>query len=198
MTTLDLIGYKRETLNKAETKKIRLKGHVPCVLYGLKNENIHFHVPAILFKELIYTQKVNFINMDIEGDEYSCILQDAQFHPVSENILHVDFLILHEKKKIKMDIPIRFVGISPGVIKGGKLSSRLQSIKVESFPQNMPQEIEVSIEGLELGQSVKISSLKPKNYTILNNFQIPIATILIPRSLRSTEAKEETVEVEQD
>lgn len=191
MKTLDLIAYKRNGFKKADTKKIRAEGHIPTVLYGNKQENIHIYVPAILFRDLVYTNKIHFVNLDVEGSEYWCILQDIQFHPVSEAILHADFLVLDKTKPIKMNVPIRFVGTSPGIMKGGKLQQKLRSIQVKSLPQHMPEFIEVSIDGLDLGQSIKIAKLETQDYSIVNNPQIPIASIQIPRSLRSAATKAE-------
>ena len=190
METIDLIGYKREDLGKKYSKKLRAEGSVPCVLYG-KDENKHFHTPMILFRELIYTPEVKFVNMDIEGEEHLCILQDAQFHPVSETILHADFLALQDDKKVKMDIPIKFTGTSPGIQQGGKLSQKLRSIKVEALPKDMPDVITVDITGLVLGKSVKIGDLPEADYTILNSPLVTIGSVTIPRSLRSAQSKGE-------
>jgi len=195
MKTLDLIGYNRQELGKKTAKKLREDSQVPCVLYGKEGqEPLHFSVPMILFRELVYTPEVHFVKMDIEGDEHMCILQDVQFHPVSEIIMHADFLALNDDKTVKMDIPTTYSGTSPGMQKGGKLVTKLRKIKVEALPKDMPDKIEVSIEGLELGKSVKVGNLEQESYTILNNPLITIATIEIPRALKSAQSKEETEE----
>ena len=191
MKTLDLIGYHREVGGKkSELTKLRTEGSVPCVLYG-GEENVHFHTPEILFRELVYTPNVSFVNMDIEGTEYKCILQDVQFHAVSEQILHADFLLLSDDKEVKMDIPVKFVGNAPGVQQGGKLVTKLRKVSVSALPANMPEFIEVSIDGLELGRSIKIGQLEPKDYTILNHPMVTIGTISIPRALKSAQSKGE-------
>ncbi len=183
-----MIGYKRNELGTKRSKALRAEGNVPCVLYG-SDENVHFYTPMILFRDLVYTPNVYFVNMDIEGTEYKCILQDIQFHPVSEVILHADFLLLQDDKEVKMEIPVSFVGTSPGLQKGGKLVTKLRKIKVRSLPQNMPDNIEVSIEGLELGKSVKVGSIPADNFTILNNPLVTVASVEIPRALRSAQSK---------
>lgn len=188
MNTLELIGYKRKVLGKKEAKRLRSEAQVPCVLYGGK-ENVHFYTPMILFRELVYTPKVHFVNMDVEGKMYDCILQDIQFHPVSEVILHADFLLLQEDKEVKMEIPIHFSGRSKGLQEGGKLVQKLRKIKVRALPKNMPNSIEISIEGLALGKSVKVASIDAKDYTILNNPLITVASIEVPRTLRSVQSK---------
>ena len=125
MKTIDLIGYKRDVQGKKMVKALRQDAQVPCVLYGGK-DTVHFHMPMILFRDLVYTPEVYLVNLNIEGDEYHCILQDIQFHPVSEIILHADFLQLFDDKKVKVEIPVKFSGTSPGIQKGGKLISKLK------------------------------------------------------------------------
>ena len=120
MRKLEIIGYKRANLGKSESKSLRAEGNVPCVIYGGEKQ-IHFFAPAIQFRELVYTPNVYFVTLNIEGEEIQCILQDIQFHPVSEIILHADFLQLFDEKSVKMDIPVNLVGTSPGVIDGGVL-----------------------------------------------------------------------------
>jgi len=197
MRTVEIIGYKRANLGKSASQALREEGNVPCVLYGGK-EQIHFYAPMYLFKDLIYTPEVAFINLNIEGDEYKAILQDAQFHPVSEVILHADFLELFEDKLIKMDVPVKFTGNSPGIIKGGKLIPKLRKISIKAFPQNMPESITVDISKLDLGKSVKVNSIKEEDFEVLNNKQVSIASVEIPRALRggagASEEEEEGLE----
>lgn len=191
MRTLDLVGYHRSDIGTTAAKKLRAEALVPCVLYGGEGDNVHFSVPMILFRDLVYTPEAAFVNMDIEGTEYKCILKDIQFHPVSEIILHADFLLLSDNKPVKMDIPVRFTGTSPGLQKGGKLGVKSRKLKVVALPNEMPDYIEVSVAGLELGQSVKVSSIKQEGFTILNNKSVTVGSINIPRSLRSAQTKGE-------
>jgi large subunit ribosomal protein L25 len=190
MKTLEIIGYQRANLGKQEAKRLRGEGMVPCVLYG-GTDQVHFYSPMILFRELVYTPDLYFVHLNIEGAEYNAVIQEAQFHPVSDMILHVDFLQLFEEKPIKMEVPITFVGDAPGVVKGGKLLPKLRTIKVKALPRDMPETIEVSISNLDLGKSVKIRELEEKNYTILNSPSVSIATIEIPRGLRGAAAEAE-------
>lgn len=191
MKTLDLIGYNRTDIGKKTSKDLRRDGNVPCVMYGGGEENVHFHTPMILFRDLVYTPEVAFVNMDIEGTEYKCILQDVQFHPVSEIILHADFLRLYDDVPVVMEIPVTFVGTSPGLQKGGKLATKLRKIKVKALPNNMPESVEVSLEGLELGQSVKVGTVNAENFEILSGNNVTIASVTIPRALRSAQSKGE-------
>ncbi|MBC6697705.1 50S ribosomal protein L25/general stress protein Ctc [Hymenobacter sp. BT190] len=183
MKSLEIVGFKRANLGKKDAKAIRLESYVPCVLYG-GAEQVHFSAPAILFRELLYTPEVHIVDLNVEGTHYSAIVQDAQFHPVNEMLLHVDFLELKEGKEVKMEVPVKYVGVSPGVLAGGKLVSKLRKIKVRATPENLPEYVEVDISELGLGKSIKVSKVVPNNYTILTNEQAPIATVAIPRALK--------------
>ncbi|PRY13195.1 LSU ribosomal protein L25P [Pontibacter ummariensis] len=189
MKTLEIIGFKRANLGKQQAKDLRNESYVPGVLYG-GGDQVHFYAPAILFRDLIYSPEVYEVDLNIEGTHYRAILQDAQFHPVNDMLLHVDFLELQEGKPVKMDIPVKFVGTSPGVILGGKLAVKLRSLKVKALPANLPDYVEVDISDLELGKSIKVSKVQTQNYEVLTNPNSPIATVTIPRALKSAQAEE--------
>ena len=189
MKTLEIIGFKRANLGKQQSKELRNESYVPGVLYG-NGEQVHFYAPVILFRDLIYSPEVYEVDLNIEGAHYRAILQDAQFHPVNEMLLHVDFLQLQDDKPVKLDIPVKFVGTSPGVIAGGKLSVKLRTLKVKALPANLPDYVEVDISDLELGKSIKVAKVKPENYEVLTNPNAPIATVTIPRALKSAQTEE--------
>ena len=199
MKTLEIIGYNRANLGKKEAKALRADGHVPSVLYG-GDEQVHFSAPMILFRELIYTQEGHFVNLNIEGKEYRAILQDVQFHPVSEVLLHADFLLLVAGKPIKMDIPVHFIGTSPGVLAGGSLVKKRRSLTILALPKNMPEHIDVDLELLDFGRAIKVSEVITENYEILDAPQASIAVVEVPRALRGKtdeeEMEEEVEEVE--
>lgn len=183
MKTIEIIGFKRANLGKKESKQLRLDSNVPCVLYGGKDQ-IHFYAPMFLFRDLVYTPNAHKVGLVIENTTYECILQEIQYHPVNEMILHADFLQLNAEKEVKMEIPVKFEGVAPGVQKGGKLVQKLKKIKVKSLPGNLPEFIDVDISTLELNKSVKVGDIKPQNYTILNNLNLPIASVEVPRALK--------------
>ncbi len=189
MKTLEIIGFKRANLGKQQSKELRNESFVPGVLYG-NGEQVHFYAPAILFRDLIYSPEVYEVDLNVEGTHYRAVLQDAQFHPVNEMLLHVDFLQLQDDKAVKLDIPVKFVGTSPGVIAGGKLSVKLRALKVKALPANLPDYVEVDISDLELGKSIKVSKVTPDNYEILTNPNSPIATVTVPRALKSAQMEE--------
>ena len=183
MKTLEIIGYKRANLGKSDSKKLREDGQVPCVLYG-GGEQIHFYAPMILFRELVYTANAYFVTLNIEGTTYQAIMQDIQFHPVSEVILHVDFLKLFEDKLVKMDIPVNFVGQSPGVANGGTLIAKKRKLKIAALPKDMPDHVDVDLSELDFGKAVKVNSLEEQNYQILESKIASIAVVEVPRALR--------------
>ena len=145
----------------------------------------------ILFREVVYTSDAHFVHLNIEGKQIECILQDIQFHPVSETILHADFLQLFESKNIKMDIPVHFVGKSAGVTKGGTLIKKRRTLKVNALPQNMPDFINVDITALDFGRAIKVHEVESENYDILDTAQASIAVVEIPRALRGKTGNEE-------
>lgn len=183
MKQLEIVGYKRANLGKKASKDLRAEAQVPCVLYG-GTEQVHFSSPMILFRDLLYTPDVYEVTLNIEGAIYKAILQEAQFHPVSETILHVDFLQIVEGKPITVEVPLKFEGNSPGVQKGGKLVQKLRKVKMRGMATDIPDYVRVDITDMDLGKSVKVSQLKVDNVTVLNNPSLPVATIDIPRSLR--------------
>lgn len=138
----------------------------------------------ILFRDLVYSPEVYEVDLNVEGNHYRAIMQDIQFHPVNEMLMHVDFLLLNDEKEVKIDIPVKFMGVSPGVQMGGKLVTKLRKLKVKALPADLPDYVEVDISDLELGKSVKVNKLKATNFTILTNPQSPIATVAIPRALK--------------
>jgi large subunit ribosomal protein L25 len=183
MKTVEIVGYKRANLGKSESKRLRQEGNVPCVLYG-GGQQIHFYAPMILFRELVYTNEAHFVHLNIEGDEYKAILQEVQFHPVSEIILHADFLKIDENRKIKMNIPTRLVGRAPGVDKGGLLVRKRATLKVYGYPKDMPDHIDVDVSTLDFHHAVKVGDMKIPGLEFLDPKQSPIAAVEVPRAAK--------------
>lgn len=184
MKKLEIVGFKRDTLGTKSAKDLRLASSVPCVLYGGGKAATHFHVPMMLFRDLLYTEKIYEVELNIEGEIHRAIVQDSQFHPVNEMILHVDFLAIDPEKPIKVEVPIKFVGTSPGVLRGGKLVQKLRKVRLLGLADNIPDYVTVDVSGLELGQSFKVKGVSVDNCEVLNNPSNPLATIDIPRALR--------------
>jgi large subunit ribosomal protein L25 len=190
MRRVEIIGFKRANLGKTESKAIRLRGDVPCVLYGGDNQ-VHFYAPAIQFRDVLYTPEPCFIDLNVEGDLYQAIVQDSQYHPVNEMLLHVDFLQLFTGKTIKMEIPVVMEGTSPGVKSGGALVVKKPKLLVKALPKNMPASISIDISILKLGKSTKVGALTPTDYEIMTSPLVTIASVTIPRALKGASLTDE-------
>ena len=190
MKTIAITGHPREKLGKQAAKRLRREANALCVLYGAR-ESLPFYTPMALLRDLVYTPNAYFVHLTLEDTVYTCILQDIQFHPVSEMILHVDFLRISDDKKIKMQIPTALTGQAPGVIKGGMLVRKLRALLVLAYPKDMPENIQVDVSKLELGQMVRAGELPPQRYAVLLSPTIPLASVEIPRALRSAADKAE-------
>lgn len=185
MKKLEIVGYRRANLGRNEAQDLRAQGHVPSVLYG-GTAQVHFYSPAMLFRDLITSGDAFEVTLNIEGDLYQAILQDTQFHPVSDMILHADFLEIVPGKEIKVDVPIKLTGTATGVIKGGKLNQKLRKLRVQGLAENIPEYINLNVKDLDLGKSIKVSAIELKGFTILSQAAIPVASVDIPRALRGT------------
>lgn len=183
MKTVEIIGYRRANLGKSDAQKVREEGMVPCVLYGGK-EQVHFSAPAILFRDLVYTNQAHFVHMNIEGEEAQAILQEVQFHPVSEIILHADFLRIEKDRKIKMQIPVNLVGQAPGVSKGGALVRKRAALKVYGLPKDMPDHIDVNVSELDFHHAIKVGDMKIDNLEFLDPKAAAIAAVEVPRAAK--------------
>ena len=186
MKTVEIIGYRRANLGKSGSQKLRDEGLVPCVLYG-GDEQIHFYSPMILFREVVYTNEAHFVHLNIEGEECQAILQEVQFHPVSEIILHADFLKISEDRKVKMNIPIRLVGEAPGVVKGGALVRKRAALKVYGFPKDMPDHIDVDVSTLDFHHAIKVADMKMEKLDFLDPKHASIAVVEVPRAAKILE-----------
>lgn len=184
MKVVSLSGSLRGNVGKKDAKAQRKAGKVPCVIYGGK-EQIHFSADDTSFKPILYTPFSNLIKIDVDGKEYLTILQDLQSHPVSDRILHADFLELNPAKPVIIPVPILVTGVSPGVLLGGKLIKKFRKLKIKALIPNLPNEIEVSISKLDIGQSIRVSDLKLDNVEFLD---IPSAIVVSVISTRNVEA----------
>jgi large subunit ribosomal protein L25 len=169
MKSITIKGSKRESVGKVATKALRNADKVPCVLYGGENP-LHFSANELDFSKLVYTPSAHTVVLDIEGDQkVNAILQDIQFHPVSDKILHVDFYQLFDDKEVSMDIPVTIEGSAPGVmLEGGTLVVSKRKIKVKALPNNLPDFITVDISELKLGGKISVIDLEADAFTILH------------------------------
>ncbi|MBP0902658.1 50S ribosomal protein L25/general stress protein Ctc [Mariniflexile gromovii] len=168
MKSITINGSQRESVGKKATKALRNAGQVPCVLYG-GDKPVHFSAEELAFSNLVYTPNAHTVVIALEnGDKFNAILQDIQFHPVTDKILHIDFYQLFEDKEIAMDIPVVFVGNSRGVKNGGVLRKNRRSLRVKALPANLPDFIEADITPLKIGSKLYITTLENDAYKFLH------------------------------
>jgi large subunit ribosomal protein L25 len=187
MTSIELNGQPRTDFGKKATSLIRKEGKVPCVMYGGK-ENTHFVVEYSDLNDVVFTDKFNTVKVTVDGKTSTAILKDADFHPTTDRILHVDFQELVEGTPVKVQIPVKLTGFAIGVKAGGKLELSLRKLAVKAQPSQLISEIELDVTPIDLGKSLKVRDLKT-DLEVLNPGGIPIAKVIIPRSMRSAATK---------
>jgi len=184
MKKTEIVGYNRANLGRQASQELRGQGMVPCVLYG-GTDQVSFYAPAYLFRDLLFTPDVYEVSINIEGKIYTGILQDSQYHPTNDQIIHADFLEITPDKVIKVEVPIKLDGPSEGQKKGGKLVQKMQKLRLQGPAKNIPDYINVDIKDLDLGKSIKVASIAEiEGVKILDSASNPVAIISIPRSLR--------------
>ncbi len=167
MKSISITGSKRESVGKKATKALRNAGQVPCVVYG-GNEPLHFNAPELAFKDLVYTADAHTVEIELDGKKINAILQDIQFHPVTDNILHIDFYQIFEGKEVTMDIPVHIVGNSKGVRNGGVLRKTNRVLRVKALPKNLPDYLEADITELKIGSKLYVGKLASDDFTIMH------------------------------
>jgi large subunit ribosomal protein L25 len=187
MKTITIEGQMRTGFGKTATRQLRSQELVPGVIYGGEQE-INFYAPAVAFKNLVYTPSFQLAEVKLDGKTYKTILKDLQFDKVNDHLIHVDLLELVEDKKVIANIPLKFVGSSKGVKDGGKLITKMKSLKVKTYPKYLKEQIEVNVDNLELNGNIRVEDVKVDNYEILNSPRIPVASVVLTRQLKQEEA----------
>ena len=186
MKQIELKGSKREVIGKKATKELRKEGKVPGVLYGGK-EVKHFIIEEKQLKALVYTPNVYTISLDIDGEKVEAILQDIQFHPVSDRIMHIDLLQIFADKPVIIEIPVKLNGFAEGVKAGGQLSLEQRKLRVKALPANLPDTLDINIDHLKLGDSVQVGSLSFENLELLNAKNSVVAAVKLTRAARAAQ-----------
>jgi large subunit ribosomal protein L25 len=182
MKSITIKGSQRESVGKVATKALRNAGMVPCVIYGGENP-VHFSAEERAFKGLVYTPEAHTVVIELEGGKkFDGILQDIQFHPVSDKILHVDFYNLDAAKEITMEVPVKITGTSPGVLLGGVLRLNQRKLKVRALPANLPDFVEANISELEMGNKLYVTKLAAEKYKILHPDNTVVCQVRISRA----------------
>ena len=184
MQTITIEGQLRTGLGKTATRQLRSEGKVPGVIYGGARE-LNFSAPVTAFKTLVYTPDFQLAEVKLDGTTYRCILKEIQFDKVTDALNHLDFLELVEDKKVIATIPLKFTGAAKGVKDGGKLITKMKSLKVKTLPKYLRENIEVDLTNLELNGNIRVEDVKAANYEILNSPRIPVASIVLTRAVET-------------
>jgi len=186
MKTIEIKGSFRTDLGKKSSKQIRKAGDVPCVIYG-KEKNIHFHAPELSFKNLIYTPEAHLVKLSLDNKEINVVLKDIQYHPVSDKILHADFIEIFDNKPVIMGVPIKITGDSVGVIAGGKLSIKRRNLKIKGLPKDLPEHLTIDITNLKIHDGVKVGDLSFDKIELLDPKKSMVLTIATSRVAAKSE-----------
>lgn len=186
MKTISINGSLRKELGNKNAKELRKAGNVPCVIYGGK-ENIHFYAHENSFKSLVYTADAHLVNLNIEGNEKSAVLKEIQFHPVTDRIIHADFVEVFPDKPVVINIPIKVFGDSVGILAGGKLRIRRRSLKVKGFAKDLPEVLPIDITEVKIHQSIKVGELSYDNLELLDPKKSMVLAVATSRVAQKTE-----------
>ena len=174
MKSIKIKGSERESVGKKATKALRNAGQVPCVVYG-GEKPLHFSAEELAFRDLVYTPAAHTVEVDLGHGKVRAIMQDIQFHPVTDKILHIDFYQLFDDKEVTMNIPVRLEGNAPGVRAGGRLLFRKRKLAIKALPDNLPDYFDVDISKLKIGDNITVESLLKDEFTILH----PDTTVVV-------------------
>jgi len=189
MKTIEIKGKFRNGLGKKETKKIRQEGNVPCVIYG-KEKNIHFYAHENSFKNLVYTHEAHLVDLNIEGQDIKAVLHDMQFNPVTDSIMHADFVQIFDDRPVIIEVPVTVTGESVGVKAGGKLIVKKRHLKVKGFAADLPEYLIVDVTELKIHHSIKVGDLSYPKIELLDPKKTTVVSVSTSRVALKTEEEE--------
>ena len=194
MKSITIKGSERESVGKKSTKALRNAGKIPCVVYG-GEKPLHFSADELAFKNLVYTANAHTVKVDLDGDKkVKAVMQDVQFHPVTDKILHIDFYQLFDDKPVTMDIPVRLQGNSPGVRNGGRLLFRKRKLSIKALPDNLPDFFDIDISELMIGDNISVETLLNDDFTILHPESTVVVQVKTARAAIVEEVEEDDEE----
>jgi large subunit ribosomal protein L25 len=197
MKTISISAEKRTGLGKKSTRDLRKAGHVPCVMYG-GAEVIHFHAHENSFRNLIYTHNAFLVEIKINGESHKAVMHELQFHPVTDRLIHIDFVEVFDHKPVTMEIPVRLTGESNGIKSGGKPRQRRRVLKVRGLVEHMPDTLDIDITNVEIGDVIKIGDLSYDHLEILDPKRSMVFAVVSSRvSMKGMEIIEPEVEGEE-
>lgn len=189
MKSIEISAKLRENLGKKDSNKLRKSDNIPCVLYGTE-KNIHFYADVPQFRHLIYTPDAKYAKIMIDGVEHKAIVKDIQLHPVSDKILHIDFLNIYDDKPITVSLPVRVEGFAKGVQDGGKLYQDARRLKIKGLLKDFIEEVVIDVTNLSIGKSIKVSDLQLNNLTVVELPNKNVASVKVTRVAKEAETAE--------
>lgn len=189
MKTLELNAVPRNDFGKKAAKDIRNTGFIPCVLYG-GEETHHFQIKEEELRALLYTPEVFMAKLNLEGKSYNAVLKEAQFHPVKDTVLHLDFLQVFEDKPVMVELPVKLHGLAAGVRAGGKLSLDMRKLKVKGIYTNIPECLDIDVTNIELGKTIQVGSLNFEGLEMMNAKNAVVCAVKLTRAARGAAEQE--------
>jgi large subunit ribosomal protein L25 len=189
MKTIEIKGSLRKELGKKDSKLIRKSGNVPCVMY-MKENNVHFFAHENSFHHLIYTHEAHLVKLSLDDQEYKAVLHDMQFHPVTDRLIHADFVQIFDNKPVIIDVPVTMVGEAPGVKAGGKLIVKKRHLKVLGLAENLPEDLVVDVSNLNIAHSIKVGDLSYDKIELIDPKITTVVTVATSRVALKTEEEE--------
>lgn len=181
MKSITIQGAKRESVGKKSTKALRDAELVPCVVYG-GGDALNFSAEEKAFKGLVYTPEAHTVSIELDGETIPAVLQDIQFHPLTDRIIHADFYRLSEDKPVIMEVPVRITGRSKGVVAGGVLRQSFRKLKVKSLPANLPDEVVIDVTPLKIGNKLYVGDIKVEGFTFMHPDNAVVAAVKMSRN----------------
>ena len=194
MKSIEIKGSSRAETGKKATRELRKQGAVPCVVYGMqKDENglpvaTHFSVPVEGLRNLIYTPHIYIVDLNIDGKVINAIMKEIQFHPVTDAVLHVDFLQINEENPIVIDVPVQLEGLAEGVKAGGKLALQVRKLKVKANYKDIPERLVINVAHLGLGKTIQVGELNFPGLELLNSKNVVVCAVKLTRAARGAQA----------
>jgi len=181
MKSITIQGTKRENVGKKSAKALRDAELVPCVVYG-GAETLNFSTPEKSFKKLVYTPEAHTVSIEVDGKTIPAVLQDTQFHPITDRILHVDFYKLSEDKPVIMEVPVRITGRAKGVVRGGAMRQSFRKLKLKAIPANLPDEVVIDVTSLNIGNKIYVGDIKNEAYTFMHPDNAVVVAVKMSRN----------------
>jgi len=194
-----LTGQKRTALGKKASKELRKEGLVPCNLYGEATQDgkpvaMAFAVPMSELRKVVYTPHIYMINLIIDGESHTAIMKELQFHPVTDALLHIDFLEVNENKPVTIGIPVKLVGLAQGVRDGGRMNLSIRKIDVTAPYTVIPEHLDIDVTSLRIGKSIKVGDLHFEGLELATSKDVIVCSVKMTRAAMSAASASATEE----